>query len=118
RLPVDDARMGGRHEVVRTAPGGEAPEEVADRIREMLEAERVVDDVLRGADREGLIVRKEQALAAEVALGAVVVPSDDRVVGPLEEPQLAVVNEFDGGFDHPGGKAGNLVPRSDGRGGD
>jgi len=90
---------------------------VLHRRGERLEAERVLDDRLGDRVRERLVVGKEMTGPREVALGALVVAAHDGVVGPLEQAQLAVVDELERRLGDPRRQAGHLVARGDGRGG-
>lgn len=100
---VDEAGFAGADDVVRGVGGFHVfREHVAERFGELFEADGVFDHFFGDGAGEGFVVGEEESAAAEVEFGFLVVSRDDGVVGALEEPVFAVVDELDGGVGEVG----------------
>ncbi len=108
----------GADDVVGRFPGNEATQHLAHRLGELLEADRVLHHSVGGGARDGLVVREKDAGLGEVALGFLVITTDDRIVRALEETVLAVFYEFHRGVFHVGVKSGNRCAGDDHGGAD
>mmetsp|Transcript_15288 Transcript_15288/g.38388 ORF Transcript_15288/g.38388 Transcript_15288/m.38388 type:complete len:1218 (+) Transcript_15288:250-3903(+) len=97
-LAVDDARLGGGDAVLGGVGGEEVEEELLHGLGELLEANRVLDELLDLVALEGLEVGDEVAGLAHVELRRLVEAGVDGLVGALEEAELAVLRELERGL--------------------
>mmetsp|Transcript_12570 Transcript_12570/g.25404 ORF Transcript_12570/g.25404 Transcript_12570/m.25404 type:complete len:714 (-) Transcript_12570:1281-3422(-) len=100
RLAVDDAEVRGTDHVGVLGPGSRLAKAALHGLRELAELHGLLHKLRRLGTRERLEVRHEVAHAGHVLLALRVAAPDDGVVRPLEQAQLAIPHELDGGVVH------------------
>ena len=98
-LAVHEPRVRGGDDPLRRAVrglrGGRLLDQPAHGRRVLLEGNGVVHDLPGLLAGQRLVVAEEIAARGEVGLGGLVVTPVDGVVGPLEQPELGVVDELE-----------------------
>jgi hypothetical protein len=93
RLPIHQPRMSGADKVT-FAIARDFLNERLHRLGKLVEAESVFDEVMRDISPQRLVVGKEIIRAGKVAFRHLVVAAMYRVIGPLKQSGLGVLDEF------------------------
>ena len=117
RLAFDDARVGGGNEKFRrTLLRG--LHQGLQRGGEFLETDGILHERAGVGLGERGVVGEEIAGLGKIDLGLVIVAAMDGIVGPLEEPVFAILNELERRLDGGSPKTGQSAARDDHGGGD
>mmetsp|Transcript_116776 Transcript_116776/g.371627 ORF Transcript_116776/g.371627 Transcript_116776/m.371627 type:complete len:212 (+) Transcript_116776:220-855(+) len=94
RTAADHAEIGGAHDILVCRILSSHPDALLHWLGEFVELNCMFAELARLLARQRLEVRHKSALTGHILLGCCICSAYDSVIGTLEQPQLAILREF------------------------